>query len=95
MTLANFIDELYGCQNLPVLVYDEDSYESMWDLVNDGIPIDEYGNLYGCANFALHMKYTDCRLSAFLNEKYTNAEVKHFIVTDECMLVFVVKHSER
>lgn len=95
MTLANFLDELYGCQNLPVLVYDEDSYNSMWGLVDDGIQLDDYGKEYSNANFALHMKYTDYRLSAFLNEKYANAEVKHFIVTDECMLVFVVKNSER
>lgn len=89
MTLSHFLDELYGCQNLLVLVYGEGSYDSMWDVVNAGTPLDKYGEEYGEAYFALHMKHTDFRLSEFLRERYANAEVKHFIVTDECMLVFV------
>lgn len=89
MTLSQFIDSLYGCQELLVLVYNEDCYDAMWDLVDEKTPIEEYGARYGCAEFALHTKYTETKLSCFLNEKYANAEVTHFMVTDECMLVFI------
>ena len=89
MTLANFLDELYGYQDLPVLVYNEEHYDPMWDLVNDGTPMDKFGKEFGNAAFALHMKYMEYRVSVFLKEEYATAEVTHFIVTDECMLVFI------
>ena len=97
MTLSQFIDNLYGCQELLVLVYNEECYDAMWELVDEKTPIEEYGEKYikeyggryGCAEFALHMKYTEVKLSCFLNEKYANAEVTHFMVTDECILVFI------
>ena len=89
MKLTNFLDKLYGCQELPVLVYDDESYDAMWELVDSKTRMDKYGKEYGNAIFALHLKYTEYKVSEFLNEKYSNAEVVHFMVTDECMLVFI------
>lgn len=89
MTLSQFIDSLYGCKEMLVLVYSEESYDSMWDLVDKNTPIEEYGEEYGNAIFALNTKYTEIKLSYFLNEKYANAKVTHFMIADECMLVFI------
>lgn len=89
MTLAYFMDELWGQQNLPVLVYDHHSYDAVWEMVENNIPLDDYGKEYGFAEIAIMPAYAETKAEVYLKGRYANAEVKNFMVTKECMILFI------
>ena len=85
MSFTDFLD-LWFNKDVPVFVFSEKLQVALYDAIEACKPLKEYGYT---PRFTIMPEFAEYRAFTYLKDEYANAEVTHFTLVEEGMIVFL------